>query len=1044
MAKKYTNSVGSGIESITVSPDGTSLIFKSLNGTLYTISVSDWNALTDVRANKIDKIIIDGDGAKVLCDDGTYKSLSIPTKTSELINDNGFITKSVSNLENYYLQTQTYTKDEINALINNIPAIKIKVVDSLPINDISETTIYLIKQSGNNYTQYMYINQVWSILGGVEVDLSNYYTKTQVNSLMNNKVDKVDGMGLSSNNFTDQDKLKLNNLEPYVLPVSSVDVLGGVKIDGTSILINDGVISSVGEGTINYNLLENKPSINNIELSGNKSLSDLGINIPTKTSQLTNDSNFVSDSGYVHTDNNFTTAEKSKLSTIESDAQVNKIEVVKVNNTALDILNKSINISVPTKLSELSNDSGFITKDISNLTNYYTKSIIDTSLSSKADADDLLLKQNKTDSGLSTTNKTIVGAINEVNTSISNKIEVTNIKAGSNITLEVLDNDITISSNDCPTVSYNDVTEKPTINGVELSGNKTSTDLGIIIPTKTSQLTNDTFFVSDDSYVHTDNNFTTVEKSKLAGISDNAEVNAINTVKVNNVALDITNKSVNITTPTKLSELSNDSGFIDVSVNNLDNYYTKTAVDTSLSSKADKTELLLKQDKTDDSLSTTSKTIVGAINEVNSKSLPTGGTVGQILSKKTTSNYDVQWIDNQGILPDNLVYFDNSSTTIGSGAITAENSLKLGGELPTYYAKQSDIDVLNNDRGYLNTKIITGDLKQVTANGKYISNTTIEGVEDIYCIDVTNFYYEGNTDCTQIARGLYMNNIFSRTLTSERWSRWSTIIQSRDLCNVNLLDNTLFTNPYNQRGKSVYTSSGYTIDRWHCDIDGTGSVSLDPQGIRLELTSGSSIALSQRFERPFWDLLMAKDLTVTLLFNSLIYSRPIKFYSSSGYNEVDLDGTLKVGYETLDDYGYIKIYLPVANEVRIINKIKLEFGVYSTLINELPIKPQTNISECQRYCEVGTITINKDLNGSDLEFIPYKVTKRIEKPTVTIKSANGAIGYVSYFDGSNWVDVQSSVITEWNTSYGFGISFANVPVALKRNIRFSFESDCEL
>jgi len=39
--------------------------------------------------------------------------------------------------------------------------------------------------------------------------------------------------------------------------------------------------------------------------------------IPTKTSQLTNDSNFVKDSNYVHTDNNYTTAEKNKLSAME-------------------------------------------------------------------------------------------------------------------------------------------------------------------------------------------------------------------------------------------------------------------------------------------------------------------------------------------------------------------------------------------------------------------------------------------------------------------------------------------------------------------------------------------------------------------------------------------------------------------------------------------------------------------------------------------------------------------------------------------------------
>ena len=38
--------------------------------------------------------------------------------------------------------------------------------------------------------------------------------------------------------------------------------------------------------------------------------------LPTKTSDLTNDSNFVSDVNYIHTDNNFTSAEKKKLGSL--------------------------------------------------------------------------------------------------------------------------------------------------------------------------------------------------------------------------------------------------------------------------------------------------------------------------------------------------------------------------------------------------------------------------------------------------------------------------------------------------------------------------------------------------------------------------------------------------------------------------------------------------------------------------------------------------------------------------------------------------------
>lgn len=57
--------------------------------------------------------------------------------------------------------------------------------------------------------------------------------------------------------------------------------------------------------------------------------------------------------------NDYTNAEKSKLSGIASDAQANVIESVKVNGTALKPSAKSVDVTVPTKVSQLTNDSGF-------------------------------------------------------------------------------------------------------------------------------------------------------------------------------------------------------------------------------------------------------------------------------------------------------------------------------------------------------------------------------------------------------------------------------------------------------------------------------------------------------------------------------------------------------------------------------------------------------------------------------------------------------------------------------------------------------------
>lgn len=57
--------------------------------------------------------------------------------------------------------------------------------------------------------------------------------------------------------------------------------------------------------------------------------------------------------------NDYTTAEKQKLSGIASGAQANVIESVKVNGTALTPNSKAVDVTVPTKVSQLTNDSGF-------------------------------------------------------------------------------------------------------------------------------------------------------------------------------------------------------------------------------------------------------------------------------------------------------------------------------------------------------------------------------------------------------------------------------------------------------------------------------------------------------------------------------------------------------------------------------------------------------------------------------------------------------------------------------------------------------------
>ena len=62
----------------------------------------------------------------------------------------------------------------------------------------------------------------------VSANLSSAQTTLQAN--IDDKVDKVEGKGLSTNDFTTAEKEKLEGLSNYTLPTANADALGGIKI----------------------------------------------------------------------------------------------------------------------------------------------------------------------------------------------------------------------------------------------------------------------------------------------------------------------------------------------------------------------------------------------------------------------------------------------------------------------------------------------------------------------------------------------------------------------------------------------------------------------------------------------------------------------------------------------------------------------------------------------------------------------------------------------------------------------------------------------
>lgn len=108
------------------------------------------------------------------------------------------------------------------------------------------------------------------------------------------------------------------------------------------------------------------------------------------------------DGNKVLSTNDYTTAEKQKLGAIASGAQVNVIEKVSVNGSALPVTTKGVNVTVPTKVSQVTNDSGFqtasqvssaITKAIGGIASGFKYSVVDT-LPQTGESDTIYLKAN--------------------------------------------------------------------------------------------------------------------------------------------------------------------------------------------------------------------------------------------------------------------------------------------------------------------------------------------------------------------------------------------------------------------------------------------------------------------------------------------------------------------------------------------------------------------------------------------------------------------------------------------------------------------------
>lgn len=354
--------------------DFTTALKNNLNSA-YTHSTSD-HAPSNAERNTI--VTIKRNGTALTPTDRVV-DIIVPTKTSDLTNDSDFATNSsvdgkLDGKVDKVTGKGLSTNDLTNAIKGNYDAAYTHSTTTHAPSNAERNTIVGIQKNGTDVTINSSTRKVDIVVPTKVSELTNdsgYLTQHQdlssyaKQSDLDSKVDKVDGKGLSANDFTDTLKSNLNTAYTHSQAAHAPsnaerNTIVGIQKNGTDVTINS-------------------------------TTRKVNIVVPTKTSDLTNDSGFLTQhqslanyatktdldgkvdkiEGKDLSTNDFDNTQKNNLSTAYTHSQAahaplnaerNTIVTIKKNGTALSPdSSRAINITVPTKVSELTNDSGYLT-----------------------------------------------------------------------------------------------------------------------------------------------------------------------------------------------------------------------------------------------------------------------------------------------------------------------------------------------------------------------------------------------------------------------------------------------------------------------------------------------------------------------------------------------------------------------------------------------------------------------------------------------------------------------------------------------------------
>ena len=172
-----------------------------------------------------------------------------------LTNETSTLGQTVGALQQADIDILQQAKEYANNVVGEQAKLQFAIVDELPTgDDIKSNVIYLIptdEMDDEHYDEYMYVNGEWEHLGSTKTNLVDYYTKTEVDGIietvytaMEQKVDKVLGKSLIDDfelerlsgleNYDDTEikgmiKGKADNL--FKTSIKTVTSLGGISAD---------------------------------------------------------------------------------------------------------------------------------------------------------------------------------------------------------------------------------------------------------------------------------------------------------------------------------------------------------------------------------------------------------------------------------------------------------------------------------------------------------------------------------------------------------------------------------------------------------------------------------------------------------------------------------------------------------------------------------------------------------------------------------------------------------------------------------------------